>query len=29
MLSMMDRLMGGDGDVDSRLPAGYNFTNWS
>lgn len=27
MLSMMDRLMGGDGDVDSRLPAGYNFTN--
>ena len=27
MLSMMDRLMGGDGSVDSRLPAGYNFTN--
>ena len=23
MLSMMDRLMGGDGDVDSRLPVSY------
>ena len=27
MLSMMDRLMGGEGDVDPALPAGYNFTD--
>lgn len=27
MLSMMDRLMGGSGDVDAKLPADYNFTN--
>ena len=27
MLSMMDRLMGGEGDTDSHLPADYNFTN--
>lgn len=27
MLSMMDRLMGGDGAVDARLPASYNFTD--
>lgn len=27
MLSMMDRLMGGEGDVDSSLPDGYNFTD--
>ena len=26
-VALEDRLMGGDGDVDSRLPAGYNFTN--
>ena len=25
MLSMMDRLMGGDGDVDSRLPRRLQF----
>lgn len=27
MLSMMDRLMGGDGEVDNRLPASYHFTD--
>ena len=26
MLSMMDRLMGGTGKVDSKIPADYNFT---
>lgn len=26
MLSMMDRLMGGDGSINPNLPAGYNFT---
>ena len=27
MMSMMDRLMGGEGDIDPALPAGYNFTD--
>ena len=27
MLSMMDRLMGGEGDLDPRLPDGYTFTD--
>ena len=27
MLSMMDRLMGGDGSVDPNLSSGYNFTD--
>ena len=27
MLSMMDRLMGGDGSTDRSLPDGYNFTD--
>lgn len=27
MLSMMDRLMGGDGDVDEELPVDYSFTD--
>lgn len=27
MLSMMDRLMGGAGDLDPQLPAGYHFTS--
>ena len=27
MLSMMDRLMGGEGDLDTGLPDGYNFTD--
>lgn len=26
MLSMMDRLMGGEGDIDNGLPMGYSFT---